>query len=61
MFHLNTRTFRISRINDIEWVVALPVCVLNKDQVPISLSPIYASNVDNTGEEYFYNAVGNEN
>ena len=35
--------------------------MLNKDQVPIYLSPTYASTVDNTGEEYIYDAVVNEN
>ena len=36
-------------------------CVLNKDQASIALSRAYASNVDNTGEEYVYDAVGNDN
>ena len=35
--------------------------VFNKQQVLIALSPTYASTVDNTGEEYVYNAVGNDN
>ena len=61
MFHLETRTFKISNINDPVWGVAQPVCVFKKDQVPIALSPTYASTVDNTGEEYVYDAVGNEN
>ena len=37
------------------------MCVFNKYQVPIALSPTYDSTVDNTGEEYIYDAVGNEN
>ena len=35
--------------------------MLNKDQASIALSRAYASTVDNTGEEYVYDAVGNEN
>ena len=37
------------------------MCVFNKDQVPIALSPTYSSNVENKGEEYVYDSVGNEN
>ena len=33
MFHLETRAFNISNINDPEWGVAPTVCVFNKDQV----------------------------
>ena len=35
--------------------------MFNKYQVPIVTSPTYDSNVDNTLEEYVYNAVGKEN
>ena len=61
MFHLETKTSQISKINDPVWGVAPPVCVFNKDQVPIDISSAYATTVDNTGEEYDYDAVGNEN
>ena len=61
MFHLETRTFKISKINDPVWGVAPSLCVFNKDQVLIALLPTYVSNVDNTGEEYVCNAVENEN
>ena len=37
------------------------LCVLNKDQAPIAISSTYDSNVDNTGEEYTYDAVVNDN
>ena len=49
MFHLETRKFQIFNINDPVWVVAPPVCVFNKYQLPIALSPTYDSTVDNTG------------
>ena len=61
MFHLETRTFKISKINDPVWGVAPSVCVFNKNQVLIALLPTYVSTVDNTGEEYVCNAVENEN
>ena len=37
------------------------MCVFNKYQVPITISPTYASTVENTGEEYVYNTVSNDN
>lgn len=60
-FHLETRVFQMSKVNDPEWGVAPPECVFNKDQVPIALSPTYASTVDSIGTECVYDAVGNEN
>ena len=36
------------------------MCMFNKDQVPIALSPTYDSTVDNTGKEYVYDTIGNE-
>ena len=37
------------------------MCVFNKYQVTLYLSPKYTSTVENKGEEYDYNAVGNDN
>ena len=61
MFHLETRTFKIYKINDTVWGVAPPVCVSNKYQVLIAISQSYDSTVDSTVEEDVYYAVGNEN
>ena len=50
MFRLDTRTFKISKINDPLWGVAPPVFVFNKNRVLIALSPRYIITVDNTVE-----------
>lgn len=61
MFHLETRAFQMSKVNDQVWGIAPPEYVFNKDQVPIALSPTYASTVDSVGADCVYDAVGNEN
>ena len=59
-YHMATRAFQLSEINDETWGYTGPECVYTHDQVPIALCSSHATTVNEKGQDEIYDCAGSD-